>query len=148
MPKYKDVWERIEARIVPVPFSGCWIWDSPSVSSGYGVLSVRGDQIGAHRAAYEHFHGPITNGLFVCHLCDVPLCVNPSHLYLATHAKNVADAADRMRFPKQRMTHCQNGHPLSGDNLYAPLGANGRVRRTCRACNRAAVARYKKGALA
>ncbi len=45
----------------------------------------------SNRFAYEHFVGPIADGLFVLHRCDEPLCVRPDHLWLGTHEENMAD---------------------------------------------------------
>lgn len=38
----------------------------------------------------------------VLHHCDNPPCVNPSHLYVGTHANNAADRAERHRGKEHR----------------------------------------------
>jgi HNH endonuclease/Helix-turn-helix domain of resolvase len=51
----------------------------------------------AHRVAWEIHNGYEPVGMLVLHKCDVPLCVNPEHLELGDHAKNMADRASRGR---------------------------------------------------
>ena len=66
-------------------------------ADGYGELTYRGEFTLAHRASFERHHGPIPDGLIVCHTCDNPPCINPHHLYAGTHADNGGDKAGRHR---------------------------------------------------
>jgi hypothetical protein len=71
---------------------GCWMWLGGRFDRGYGRFNPEGKiSVRAHRYAWEVTNGPIPDGLIVCHRCDVPLCVNPAHLFLGTHKDNAQD---------------------------------------------------------
>lgn len=75
---------------------GCWLWTA-STRSGYGAIKYNNKVEGAHRISYILYKGEINDGLFVCHTCDNPSCVNPDHLFLGSNSDNMKDAFDKGR---------------------------------------------------
>lgn len=119
----------MRARIVP---GECWPWLASLDNKGYGKISVNNKQVGAYRAAYESFVGPVPQGLELDHLCRNRRCINPSHLEPVTHQENC-----RRGFGS--VTHCWRGHPFDDANTYLYGG-----KRCCKACNRLSVMAYQK----
>lgn len=62
--------------------NSCWLWTGAVNKNGHGQFRFHGVQKNAHRMLWEHIHGPLSKSVCVCHSCNVPHCVNPSHLYL------------------------------------------------------------------
>ena len=91
---------------IPVPESGCWLWSGRLRGSVYGGVDVNGKCKSAHRVAYELAFGPIPEGMFVCHKCDVPICVNPAHLFVGTPKQNSEDMTAKQRQARgERLKH-------------------------------------------
>lgn len=77
----------------------CHVWRGATTKGGYGYFWQGGHQVRAHRQAWVEAHGPIPDGLIVCHACDNPPCVNVEHLFLGTSAQNTSDMVSKGRQP-------------------------------------------------
>lgn len=122
---------------------GCWLWNSVTDRYGYGQFHLYGEDnkrrtIGAHRASYQLFVGPIPIGLEVHHLCCVRRCVNPDHLQLLgrkDHARVTPVnpvSVEKINAFHLSKTHCPSGHEYTEENTFYS-SHNGR---RCRACHR------------
>jgi hypothetical protein len=86
----------------------CWLWTGTKNGAGYGTIglgrAIEGKGF-THRVAWTLFRGPIPDGMFVCHKCDIKTCVNPNHLFLGTQYDNMRDAVNKGRMLKGRKWH-------------------------------------------
>lgn len=89
--------ERIERVCVIEPVRGCWNWTGTKDKDGYGSLGFGNKVVRAHRLSHEAFIGPVPTDLLVCHTCDNPSCVNPSHLFVGTVQDNNEDKRQKGR---------------------------------------------------
>lgn len=136
--------DRFNDLYLPDPNSGCWLWigtvmrvrpwSAPLHQLFRPVFDRFGQRTFAYRFAYETFVGPIPDGKFICHKCNVPLCVNPNHLYAGDTQTN---ADDRVRAGRNQRhmalrTHCPKGHEYNKENTRILREKY----RACRACER------------
>jgi hypothetical protein len=121
-PKPRGLLPRFEEKYIPEPNSGCWIWTGWVNRAGYGYININGRHerdTEAHRAAWLLFRGPIPEGMYVCHKCDIPSCVNPDHLFLGTQTDNMRDASAKGRLlTGDARREAQRGKMASGENHY------------------------------
>ena len=97
-PSPKDV-AKFESKFTKT--DGCWLWEA-NTNAGYGTLYFDGKSIRAHRFSYMLYVAPIPTTdsgktWCVCHHCDVPACVRPSHLFVGTHIDNMRDREKKGR---------------------------------------------------
>lgn len=121
----------------------CWLWTAYRNRKGYGEFGMgghRGRMYLAHRVSWEMANGTIPDGMYVCHACDVPACVNPSHLWLGTATDNNRDMFAKGRAVSYcgTKTHCTNGHPFDSENTRKRPGG----KRACAVCRSEAAKRY------
>lgn len=119
--------DRFEAQVMAEPMSGCHLWIGSALPSGYGTFWFNGRRVYAHRFAVEQAGRPIPEGMTVDHLCSTRACVNPAHLEVVTTQENI-----RRSRGSASKTHCPQGHPYAGDNLYVRPGDGARLCRACR----------------
>lgn len=84
-------WKKVEKT------AGCWRWMGAKNDCGYGKLGVFLTEIYAHRMAMYLTGTVIPPGLFACHKCDNPSCVNPGHIFIGSNTDNMLDCAKKGR---------------------------------------------------
>jgi hypothetical protein len=138
----KAMQKYIEDRSTKCPMSDCWIWLRQVDKHGYGQFrkTSKSKWSKTHRVSIHAFKGIDPIGKCVLHICDVPSCVNPDHLYLGTQKENVRDMQQRGRsnYKGVPKTHCKYGHELTPENRLGKR-ADG-----CKICHKFRQQKYRQ----
>lgn len=87
-----DITERFWSKVNRAGADDCWEWNAGRDWDGYGIFSLNGGKIKAHRMSWQLVHdSSVLPWVIVRHRCDNPPCCNPAHLVLGTHLDNTAD---------------------------------------------------------
>lgn len=117
-------WNKV---VKPSPHQ-CWEWKGGLQSRGYGAFAYTPKRcVTAHRVAWAlaNNNGILPDSkMVVMHLCDNKICVNPSHLALATVAVNNLDAINKgIKLSIEEYVGipvlsdlCRHGHPRTLEN--------------------------------
>ena len=96
-------WAKVDARGP----DDCWPWKAGRLRQGYGVFSIQGKSLKAHRVALAFSGVVFPEHMLVCHHCDNPPCCNPAHLFVGTPLDNMRDKIAKGR---HRGAHAGEGH--------------------------------------
>lgn len=78
----------------------CWKWMASCTKERYGKIFFERRLHLAHRKWWEVTNGPIPHGMYLCHKCDNPICVNPGHMFVGTPRDNAQDMIRKLRGPQ------------------------------------------------
>lgn len=124
----------------------CWPYLTGTLR-GYGAFWFGGNNVRAHRFAYELEIGEVPTDMFLDHTCHDPVvcklgddcphrkCCNPNHLKIVTNEENNdSDRSNGITALNKAKTYCVNGHEFTTENTYVYVKSDGRERRSCRLC--------------
>ena len=126
-PAGERFWAKVEKT------ETCWLWTGAVSPNGYGKFGVTWTprrQTSPHRFVWESEVGSIPAGMTIDHLCRNKICVNPSHLRVASPRDNALAGTSPFALNSQKR-QCLRGHPFDLLNTYYQSGT-----RQCRQCKR------------
>lgn len=87
----------------------CWPWKGWTGKGGYGRTEIADKSYYAHRVIFNLANPGVikleapkvgsSEGGFLLHSCDNPICCNPKHLFVGTHDDNMKDKVAKGRSP-------------------------------------------------
>lgn len=89
----------VACRLYPeIAGTRCWNWPLTREGQRYGQVGFRGKVCQSHRVSFQLATGKeLDNSDYICHKCDNPSCVRPSHLFLADQLDNMRDMVSKKR---------------------------------------------------
>lgn len=121
--------EQFWSKVNTTGKNDCWYLKKSRGNNQYGNVSWEGKSYRAHRVSWIIANGEIPEGMDICHICDHPGCVNPTHLFTGTQSDNAIDCVKKGRNPNSNKRFCSHGHEYTPENTRALNG-----RRYCREC--------------
>lgn len=109
------LWSKVDKR----GEDECWNWMGYKNEDGYGRVQIKEWAYFAHRVIFDLVNPGIIElnapksydeTGFLLHTCDNPSCCNPKHLWVGTHAQNMADKVAKNRqkkFPTDTGPRCK-----------------------------------------
>jgi hypothetical protein len=93
----------LEENSEVIPWSGCKIWLGQTDKDGYGKIWIKGKTKRTHRVSWELKNGPIPKNKEILHKCDIPSCIEETHLFVGTNTDNQLDKARKNRGVKSQL---------------------------------------------
>lgn len=93
--------------------NGCLEWTGGLSSSGYAVMQVDYRSRRVTHLVWEAANGAVPGGMYMCHSCDNPKCIELTHLFAGTPVENMRDASKKgrvatgSRLPQAKLTEDQ-----------------------------------------
>ena len=82
----KKAIDRFNAKVNKT--NDCHVWNAARQKQGYGMFSIFGKSMPAHRFSYLLHKGNIAENMVVHQTCENNGCVNPDHLIICTKSES------------------------------------------------------------